>query len=120
MVTIEDKMNAIAMADKEDPPNMAENLEDFNDHLEDIDPNIKKLPHQMISMLINKLPKNLYLAFNGGIRNKEMKDLTFEDVADKATDYWERNIQENKEDKKSLFNTHTTGGVARALVRFWR
>ena len=36
MVTIEDKMNAITMADSEDPSDMAEKLEGFNDHLEDI------------------------------------------------------------------------------------
>ena len=36
MVTIEDKINAVAKADSEDPSDMAEKLEDFNDHLEDL------------------------------------------------------------------------------------
>ena len=85
MVTIEDSMNIVLMADNEDPSDMAEKLKDFNNHLEDIDPSIKKLPQQMISMFPNKLPKSLYLAFNEGIRNKKMKDLTFESMVDKAT-----------------------------------
>ena len=32
MVTIEEKMNAVAMVDKEDSSDVAEKLEDFNDH----------------------------------------------------------------------------------------
>ena len=40
-----------------------------------------------------------------------MKDLTFEDVVDKATDFYERNIEEDDgATKKSVFNTHTSGG----------
>ena len=110
MVTIEDKMNAIAMADSEDPSDMAEKLEDFNDHLEDVDPSIKKSPQQMIFMFLNKLPKSLYLTFKEEIINKEMKDLTFEDVVDKATDHYERNIEEGDKGVKKVFNTHTSGG----------
>ena len=36
------------------------------------------------------------------MRNKEIKDLTFEDVVDKATDYWERNIEENEDFRQKI------------------
>ena len=39
-----------------------------------------------------------------------MKDLTFEGVVDKATDYYERNIKQDDKDVKKVFNTHASGG----------
>ena len=57
----------------------------------------------MISMFLNKLLKSVYIMFNEEIRNKEVKDLTFEDLVDKAVYYYERNIEEDEKDAKKVF-----------------
>ena len=110
MVTIEDKMSDLKMGEKDDPSDIAEKLERFNDHLADIDPNIEKSDQQMISIFLNKLPKEKYHTFVEGIRTKEMSSLTIDAVVEKATDYYDRNIKSEKEENKSVFNTHTSGG----------
>ena len=109
MVTIEDKMSALEMSEKEDPSKIAEKLERLNDHLADIDPDIEKSDQQMISIFLLKLPKEQYLTFVEGQRDKDMSTLTIDTVVEKATDYWERNIKQEKSEIKSVFNTHTSG-----------
>jgi len=89
----------------EDPSNIAEELEKLNDHLPDIDKVNEKTDQQMISIFLNKLPKNKYLTFVEGIRGKELSKLKIDDVIDKATDYWERNIKNDSEDETKVFNT---------------
>ena len=110
MVTIEDKISELKMEESEDPSDISEKLERLNDHLADIDSSIEKSDQQMISIFLNKLPKEKYLTFVEGIRNKEMSSLTIDSVVEKATDYYERNIKEEKDDSKSVFNTHTSKG----------
>ena len=107
MVTIEDKMTSLNMNVDEDPSNLAEELEKLNDHLADIDKANEKTDQQMISIFLNKLPKNKYLTFVEGIRGKELSKLKIDDVVDKATDYWERNIKNETEDEAKVFNTQT-------------
>ena len=63
----------------------------------------------MISIFLNKLPKVKYHTFVEGIRNKEMSSLTINAVVEKATDYYDQNIKSEKEENKSVFNTHTSG-----------
>ena len=107
MVTIEDKMTSLSMREEEDPSNIAEELEKLNDHLADIDKANEKTDQQMISIFLNKLPKNKYLTFVEGIRGKELSKLKIDEVIDKATDYWERNIKDETEDETKVFNTQT-------------
>ena len=107
MVSIEDKMTSLNMNEDEDPSNLAEELEKLNDHLADIDKANEKTNQQMISIFLNKLPKNKYLTFVEGIRGKELSKLKIDDVIDKATDYWERNIKDETEDETKVFNTQT-------------
>ena len=57
VVTIEDKMSATMMAERDNPSDIIEKLERFNDHLPDIDTNINKSDHQRIWIFLNKLPK---------------------------------------------------------------
>ena len=110
MVTIEDKISELKMEESEDPSDISEKLERLNDHLADIDSSMEKSDQQMISIFLNKLPKEKYLTFVEGIRNKEMSSLTIDSVVEKATDYYERNIQEKEDESKSVFNTHTSRG----------
>jgi len=107
MVTIEDKMTRLNMNEDEDPSNIVEELEKLNDHLADINKANEKTDQQMISIFFNKLPKNKYLTFVEGVRGKEFSKLKIDDVIDKATDYWERNIKDETEDETKVFNTQT-------------
>lgn len=111
MVTIEDKIGAVSMQEDEDPSDMAGKLEELNDHLSDIDAKLEKTDQQMISIFLNKLPKEKYLTFTEGIRAKSMDKLTYDEVVNDATDYYERNIQtgRDKETTTGVFNTYTRG-----------
>ena len=68
------------MGENEDPSEIVEQLKRHNDHLAEIDASMEKSDPQMISIFLNKLPKENYLTFVEGIRGKPMSSLTIDSV----------------------------------------